>query len=131
MDQAIIDQIVNAESRALATNGPHGVNVVAVSVVDVIDQQIHLYNFFMGKTAENFTVDPQVALVCWKGLEGIQVKADATYITTGEAFTTATTIMKERFPKRTLSGIIVLKPTAIFDVSADATRAGQVLFQAI
>ncbi len=125
MEQNIIDQIITAEARALATHGPHGVNVVPVSVVEVVDGVIHLYNFFMGKTIENLLADPQVALTCWRGLEGIQIKATATYITTGDVFLAATVAMKERFPARTLCGVIILTPTAVFDVSADKNRAGK------
>lgn len=118
--------IKEAEARALATAGPHGVNVVPVSVVDVTDDQVCLYNFFMGKTIENLKADPEVALCCWKGLIGIQIKARATYITSGSAYEAAVMTMKARFPERTLAGMITLMPTHIFDVSA-GTEAGKVL----
>jgi predicted pyridoxine 5'-phosphate oxidase superfamily flavin-nucleotide-binding protein len=127
MDQYIIDQIINADARALATTGPHEVNVVPVSVVKVIDGVIYLYNFFMKKTAENILTEPYVALTCWKGLEGIQVKATAAYATEGEVFTAAASEMKERFPDRTLSGVIILTPRRIYDISADRVRAGKML----
>lgn len=130
MEQSIIDQVINADARALATYGPQGVNVVPVSVVEVVDGGIYLYNFFMGKTVENLLVEPQVALTCWKGLEGVQVKATATYVTDGELFTSAVVVMRERFPARTLSGVIALTPTAVFDVSADKNRAGTEIFRA-
>lgn len=128
MEQSIIDQIMNADARALATCGPHGINVVPVSVVEVVDSGIHLYNFFMGKTIENLIVEPQVALTCWKGLQGIQVKAEAAYLTAGALFDVAAVQMKERFPERTLDGVIALTPTQIFDVSADKNRAGTEIF---
>ncbi|OIP78263.1 MAG: hypothetical protein AUK16_00530 [Parcubacteria group bacterium CG2_30_44_11] len=127
MDQSIIDQIIKAEARALASVGPHGVNVVPVSVVSVQNNQIHLYNFFMGKTVENFLAEPLVALACWKGLEGIQIKATAAYIEDGELFDAAKTEMLVRFPDRTLSGVIVLTPTHVYDISADKARAGKVI----
>ncbi len=130
MEQTIIDQILNADARALATTGPHGTNVVPVSVIDVVEGCVYLYNFFMGKTIENLLAQPQVALTCWKGLEGIQLKADAAYITTGDQFATAATTMKARFPDRTLSGIIALTPTVVFDISADQARAGKEIFRA-
>jgi hypothetical protein len=127
MEQTIIDQILNAEARALATTGPNGVNVVPVSVVTVNDGHIYLYNFFMGKTVENLLAEPAVALTCWKGLEGIQIKAIAAYIEEGELFNLAQTEMLTRFPERTLSGVIVLTPTKVYDASADSARAGKVL----
>lgn len=125
MEQSIIDQIINAEARALATTGPHEVNVVPVSVVAVQNEKIYLYNFFMKKTVENLQTEPLVALTCWSGLAGIQVKARAHYLTSGDVFTEAKTEMLVRFPDRTLSGVIELTPTVIFDVSADNVKAGQ------
>jgi predicted pyridoxine 5'-phosphate oxidase superfamily flavin-nucleotide-binding protein len=110
-----------AEARALATTGPHGVNVVPVSVVHVTDEAIHLYNFFMGKTVENLLVEPAVALTVWKGLSGVQIKATASYVTSGEVFEAAVATMKVRFPERTLSGVIILTPMSIYDTSAGNT----------
>jgi hypothetical protein len=127
MDQHIIDQIINADSRALATTGPHEVNVVPVSVVAVHDNQIYLYNFFMKKTVENVRTEPYVALTCWKGLEGIQVKATALYVTEGELFNDAKEAMLTRFPDRTLGGVVILTPQHVYDISADGARAGRVL----
>jgi len=127
MNKHITDTILSAEARALATYGPHGVNVVPVSVVKVEGENIYLFNFFMGKTAENLQSDTSVALTCWLGLEGVQIRATAEYITEGDMFDAATTEMKERFPDRTLKGIIKLTPSAAYDISADAARAGKVL----
>lgn len=125
MEQIIIDQVLNAEARALATTGPHGVNVVPVSVVEVEEGSIRLFNFFMQKSVENLLAEPEVALTCWSGLEGVQVKATAAYLTEGELFAAKVAEMKERFPSRTLAGVIELTPTAVFDVSADSGRAGK------
>ncbi len=116
---------MNAEARALATTGPHEVNVVPVSVVAVRDGNIYLYNFFMKKTVENLQTEPLVALTCWTGLVGIQIKARAHYLTGGEVFAEAVREMKVRFPDRTLAGVIELTPAMIFDVSADSERAGK------
>ena len=110
-----------AEARALATTGPHGVNVVPVSVVNVTDETIHLYNFFMGKTVENLLAEPVVSFVAWKGLSGVQIKATASYVASGELFETVAATMKVRFPERTLSGVIILTPTSIYDTSAGST----------
>ncbi len=127
MDQTIIDQIINADARALATTGPHEVNVVPVSVVSVEEGMIYLYNFFMKKTVENILTEPLVALTCWKGLAGIQIKANAVYMTEGDRFEAATKEMHTRFPDRTLSGIIALTPIRVYDISADSARAGKLL----
>ncbi len=127
MDQTIIDQIINADARALATTGPYEVNVVPVSVVSVEEGIIYLYNFFMKKTVENILTEPLVALTCWKGLAGIQIKANAVYMTEGDRFEAATEEMHTRFPDRTLSGIIALTPIRVYDISADSTRAGKLL----
>lgn len=128
MDQTIIDQILNADARALATTGPHGINVVPVSVIEVEAGIIYLFNFFMDKTVANLTVNTAVALTCWKGLEGVQLKGTVSYLTSGDRFEEKTKTMRERFPTRTLSGIIALTPAAVFDVSADKNRAGKALF---
>ena len=123
----ITTAIIDAEARALATTGPHGVNVVPVSVVDITNATIYLYDFFMGKSAENLCAHPSVALSAWSGLSGVQVKADAQYICEGELFEQATTVMLERFPERTLRGVIQLTPTVVYDVSANYEQAGQIL----
>lgn len=122
----IQSQISDAEARALATTGPNGVNVVPVSVVNVTNTEIHLYDFFMGKTVVNLQAEPQVALTAWSGLSGMQVKATATYVTNGDVFAAAKTEMRERFPERTLSGVIVLTPTAVYDISAGATAGTKI-----
>jgi hypothetical protein len=120
------EMITGAEARAFGTFGPQGVNVVPVSVVDITDARVCLYNFFMGKTVENLLTEPTVAHTVWKGLQGIQIKATAEYVTSGEAFNTATATMKVRFPDRTLSGLIYLTPTAVYDISVGAA-AGTLL----
>ena len=79
----------------------------------------------MGKTIENIETDPEVALTAWAGLSGLQVKAKAEYITAGDMFTNAKKDMEKQFPDRTLSGVIVLTPHHIYDISADAVRAGK------
>lgn len=118
----IIDE---AEAKALATTGACGINVVPVSVLTVKNSDIILYNFFMGKTIENIETDSEVALTVWAGLAGLQIKAKAEYITEGDLFANAKKDMEKQFPDRTLSGVIVLTPHRIYDISADAARAGK------
>ncbi len=124
MQESIKEAITSASAYALATVGPHGVNVVPVSVVEVVGDEIHLFNFFMHKTVDNLCTDQQVAFSCWNGLSGVQVKAIAAYVTEGELYEAAVDTMKTRFPERTLAGVIVLKPVSVYDISADAEKAG-------
>jgi predicted pyridoxine 5'-phosphate oxidase superfamily flavin-nucleotide-binding protein len=121
-----INQIATAEAKALATSGPQGINVVPVSVVEIENSTVVLYNFFMGKTVENICHTPTVAFTAWSGLSGIQIKATADYQTSGELYAKAKVEMQKRFPDRTLHGIILLTPTAIYDISA-GEQAGRLL----
>lgn len=117
--------IETAAAKALATNGPHGVNVVPVSVVKMAStDEIYLYDFFMGKTVENLIAEPAVALTAWSGLAGVQLKATASYVTEGDRFTAEQAAMREQFPDRTLRGVLVLRPTEVYDIGAGPT-AGQ------
>ena len=81
----------------------------------------------MGKTVENLSQSPTVSLTAWSALEGVQVKATATYITAGDRFIAAGDIMRERFPDRTLRGVIELTPTMVYDISADVVKSGKLL----
>lgn len=126
LTEHICATVRSADAKALATAGTHGVNVVPVSVIDVVEDSIYLYDFFMHKTIENVSSNASVSLAAWSGLQGVQIKADATYVQSGEVFTAAVSVMQERFPERTLRGVLVLKPTAVYDCSAQA-NAGQKL----
>lgn len=125
LNQTIIEAITGAEAKALATSGPEGLNVVPVSVVELHGNAIHLFDFFMDKTVKNLLVEPTVALTAWAGLSGVQVRATATYSVDGEIFTAAEVKMKEQFPERTLRGVIILMPTAVYDISAGAEAGKQ------
>ena len=122
MKQNIQKIIEDFSSAALATNGPRGLNVVPISVVEVQDGEIHLYDFFMHKTAENIKADSTVAFTCWRDFVGVQVRAEAKYDTAGEVFEAAVVAMKERFPDRTLAGVIRLTPTEVYDVAPGASE---------
>ena len=74
LPQHIAEAILSAENKALATEGAHGINVVPVSTLRIVDGKIWLMNYFLGKTLENILMRPHVALACWKGLEGYQIK---------------------------------------------------------
>lgn len=124
LNEAMQEMLISADGKALATTGPHGINVVPVSVISVSTDEIVLYDFFMDKTVENLKVEPAVALSAWKGLEGVQVKATAAYVTEGEGYITAVEAMQQQFPERTLKGILLLTPVAVYDVAANLEQAG-------
>lgn len=109
--------LTTAAAKALATKGTQGVNVVPVSALEVQCDNIVLFDFFMNKTVQNIKSDPDVALTCWQGLGGIQVKGRAEYHSEGELYSKASDDMKQRFPERILHGIILIKPVCIYDIS--------------
>lgn len=117
MNKQIEHAILNASGRALATCGPEGINVIPVSAANVIDGKIHLFDFFMAKTVANVKVDDQVALACWEGLTGVQIKATAEYVTKGAIFEETSAWAKEAYPERTLRGVLVLSPTECYSVT--------------
>ena len=117
MKQEIEDIITSSSCAALATTGPHGLNVVPISVWNVRKGEIHLYDFFMQKTAVNLKEEPKASFTSWKGFVGVQVKAEAKYETEGEDFHAAVIEMKEKFPDRILAGLIRLTPIKIYDVA--------------
>jgi len=120
----IIQTLLTAEAKALATNGRHGLNVVPVSVIQVQNGSIFLYDFFMRKTVDNILDNSAVALAIWRGFSGVQIKGNAEYITTGDIYDSVVATFKKEFPDRVLTGVIKITPTAIFDVSTDISRAG-------
>ena len=124
MNQTITESLTKATGRALATNGVHGMNVIPVSSLRVVGETIQLYDFFMRKTVENIASDDEVALACWNGFVGVQVRARATYIDHGDVFDEANGWAKQTFPERTLKGVLVLQPTAAFDVSVSLEAPG-------
>lgn len=118
LSSTIVEFITTASAKAFATDGPAGLNVVPVSVITVEADMVILYNFFMKKTVENISQpNTPVALTCWDGLRGLQLRATATSYREGELFSAAQTVMATQFPDRTLASIIILQPTAVFDVS--------------
>lgn len=114
-----------ATGKALATIGPDGVNVVPVSVVKVNEDSIFLYDFFMQKTAENIKDNSEVSLAVWNGLSGIQIKGHMRYQSGGEIFIKEEKEMQKQFPDRKLRGLLILEPTEIYDVTAEASIAGK------
>src|SRR3989338_2963476 len=55
-----------AAAKALATNGPEGINVVPVSMIRVNENDIWLFEFFMDKTAKNAEAGKKAVLTIKK-----------------------------------------------------------------
>lgn len=114
---AVTTLIETATSKALATYGVHQLNAVPVSMLKVNGDNIWLFDFFMKKTAENIQDKPEVALCCWTDMRGVQIKASMEYITEGPDFDEAVAWVAANNPSRVVKGLLVLSPTAIFDIS--------------
>ncbi len=122
-----VEQIISAESKALATSCSMGINVVPVSTIKYLDEKIILVNYFMGKTLNNIKENPEVALVCWKGLEGIQIKGVTEYVEKGDLYTSIKEWVKQILPDRVVKGILVLTPHELYDISVTSSQPGQKL----
>ena len=127
LQDSVITMIMTSDSKALASCKGNEPNVVPVSTVTVVDDTIWLMNYFMGTTLENILENPQVTFACWKGLEGIKVKANVVHITSGELLEKARVYVAEVAPIRTLKSLLVLTPTAVFDVTPEKERAGKLI----
>lgn len=117
MDKHILSFILQAEAKVLATIGVNNVNVVPVSTIRCVEGKIWLFDYFMNKTVVNINDRPQVALTCWSGMQGYQLKGRAQYVRSGEAYETACDIVKELNPDRLLQGLIIIDANEIFSVS--------------
>jgi predicted pyridoxine 5'-phosphate oxidase superfamily flavin-nucleotide-binding protein len=125
LKESVVDAIMNADAKALATCNIDEVNVVPVSTVRVVDDTIWLMNYFMGKTLENVYRNPRAALACWKGLQGIKVQGNVTVHADGALFVEAVAFVAAVAPTRVLKSVLVLTPTAIYDVTPEKEKAGQ------
>lgn len=113
----IIETIVGSDNKALATMGKHGINVVPVSTIRVVENKILLMNYFLKKTLSNITENPHVALACWKGLTGYQIKGTVRYVDTGTQFQDAKDWVTKNVANRTLKGLLILTPKEVYEVS--------------
>ncbi len=113
----VIEGILQADSKAFATNGKHGINVVPVSTIRIVDNKILLMNYFLGKTLDNIAENPQIALSCWKGLSGYQIKGTALYVVAGDIFKEAKEWVEKNVSNRTLKGLLVITPENVYDIS--------------
>ncbi len=115
--QSIKDALAKATAKALATYGSDGINVVPVSMIKVNDDTVWLFDFFMGKTMKNLTANPSVALTAWTDMKGVQLKCESIYKTNGSDFDAAVAWAHTQNPNRVVKGLIILTPTAVFDIS--------------
>lgn len=119
--------LLEAEAKALATySEADGVSVVPVSSVRVIGGNVVLVNYFFGQTVRNIEENPDVALTFWSGLSGYRIKAKAKYETEGEVFDEVVGWVKDTLPTRVVKGVVILKPVALFDISAGAEAGKKV-----
>lgn len=113
----VTQALLHAESKALATYGPHGINVVPVSTIRIIDGNIQLMNYFLHKTLENIQDNNAIAMTCWSGLHGYQIKGTVSYTEEGETFDEAKKWIGEHVPERVLKGLLTITPTEIYNIS--------------
>jgi predicted pyridoxine 5'-phosphate oxidase superfamily flavin-nucleotide-binding protein len=123
MEKHIEQFILQANSKALATFGSQGLNVVPISSVKIVDGQIWLINYFMEKTLENILENQEVALVCWSGMFGYQIKGQAVYVEEGESFEQAKQWVKEILPERIVKGLVIITPKELFDIAPTKNTA--------
>ncbi|MBP6866088.1 MAG: pyridoxamine 5'-phosphate oxidase family protein [Candidatus Pacebacteria bacterium] len=109
--------ITSADSKALATSGASGLNVVPVSSLKVVEGKIWLINYFMDKTLQNILENKNVSLVCWTKMMGYQIKGAVEYKTTGAEFDQAVTWIREMLPDRIVKGLLIISPTDIYDIA--------------
>ncbi len=109
--------VLNASSKALATIGVNGLNVVPVSTIQIKDGKVWLFDYFMNKTVQNIKSNTKVSLVCWSGLQGFQLKGMASYFDSGTDFEIAREYVKHIHPERRLKGLIILDVKEVFDIS--------------
>ncbi|MCF6296857.1 MAG: pyridoxamine 5'-phosphate oxidase family protein [Flavobacteriaceae bacterium] len=122
LSQEVIQILLNAEAKALATVANNEVNVVPVSSVKVVDSKIWLIDYFFDKTLSIIQQNPNVALTFWVGLRGYQIKAKVNYLIEGAEFITATNWIAEIHPNRIVRGLLVLETQEIFDISIHNKR---------
>ena len=125
LSKEIIQTILDAESKALATSGDT-INVVPVSTVRIVNNNIILVDYFMGKTLDNLQKNQHVSLVCWSGFHGYQIKATVEYKQNGNVFNTTKKWVQETYNNNNkIKGILVLTPTRVFDISPNKDQAGK------
>jgi len=127
--QHITQALRDAEHKALATYGKKGINVVPVSTMFVEKETILLVDYFFKKTAENLKENHTVALACWSGLEGYQIKGTCKYLNQGKVVSKIKKWAAQKHPDRTVSGVLSITPEDIYTVGANS-ESGYSIFTA-
>lgn len=113
----IIEAVLQSQNKALASIGKGGINVVPVSTIRVVDNTIWLMNYFLRKTLDNIIENPNIALSCWTGLKGYQIKGTVEYVAEGAVYENARQWVTDNVPNRTLKGLLIITPSEIYDIS--------------
>ncbi len=122
LSQESISILLNAEAKALATVYKNDINVVPISSVKVVGNEIWLINYFFEKTLSNIKQNPNVAFTFWKGLIGYQIKAQTKYLTEGTKFEKAKEWISKTHPNRIVKGLLVLNTVDLFNISINNKR---------
>lgn len=117
LSETITQLLISADSKALATTGPQGLNVVPISSIKIVDNKIWLINYFFKKTLDNILAEPHVSLVAWKGFGGYQIRGRVEYLENGPEFEAAKQWVAEILPDRVVKGLLVLTPEAAYDIA--------------
>ncbi len=117
MEPHVAQCILSATAKALATYSGDSINVVPVSTVSIREGKIWLINYFMDKTLANILACDKVALVCWRDMNGYQIKGNAVYLTSGPVFDEAVSWVRSLLPDRVVKGLIIITPQEVYDVS--------------
>jgi predicted pyridoxine 5'-phosphate oxidase superfamily flavin-nucleotide-binding protein len=119
LDTIVEKALLEAEGKALATySDDYGVSVVPVSSVRIIAGKVVLVNYFLGQTLLNIETNKEVALTFWSGLKGYRIKATAVHETTGPVFAEVVDWIRETIPGRVVKGVLILQPSAVYDIGA-------------
>lgn len=117
MNKAVCQCVLEAEAKALATCAGDNINVVPVSFVRIVGENIWLIDFFMEKTVRNLITNPRASLVCWKNTMGYQLKGSIEYLQQGELYDQACRWVATINPDRKVKGLIIFTPKEIFDIA--------------
>ncbi len=123
LTQVITEVIKFSEQKVIATTGVAGINVIPLSMVEVVDDHIIIYDCFMSKTRENLATKHTVAMGFWSGFVGVQVKGEAEYHKDGPWFEQSIPKLAKMHPDRTLVGVIVVTPSEVYDLAPGTTGA--------
>lgn len=127
MENHIKEFLLKADSKALATYGLNGLNVVPVSTIFIQDDNVILVDYFMDKTVKNILENSYVSIAAWKDLFGYQLKCVAKYKKEGEVFEDIKEKVKEILPDRIVKGIIILTVREIYDIAPNKDTKDQLV----